>query len=389
MVTAATAAATTTIAPTGGIRFTVASRPQVRFGNTQTVSNVASTTLAPISLPATGFVRMIELHFHCVTNYASAGAIVAGDGPFNLIAGIQLSDATGQPIFQPISGYNLMLLNKHLPSAFIMDRFESISNCDPLLGPEYAFASTSTVGTADFRLRLDLEQDANGYGCIPNLDSNASLQVVVNLAASTVAFTGTTIGLSTVACTVDSYYWAPVGASTGGVPNSVSPIGFGDFLETRYENQVAIASSENIVNVNNRGGLVKGIIAISRAAGARMAFTVATNVGVVYDNNAIQEGLKLESHNDKVRRSSGYMGADITTSYAPLAAGIVSGIEQGVLVIPFARYGGGRDTWLSTRVGTLLQIKATPGTSATQLELVTQLMQVKDASAFYGNGAAF
>ena len=45
--------------------------------------------------------------------------------------------------------------------------------------------------------------------------------------------------------------------------------------------------------------------------------------------------------------------------------------------------GGGRDTWLSTRVGTLLQFKVTPASGASQLELITSIAQVKDAAAFY------
>jgi hypothetical protein len=379
-------ASTTTIAPAGGIRFTVASRPQRRFSNTQTIDNTAATSFAPISLPATGYVRKIGLKFVQTTAYASAGAIVAGDGPWNLIAGITLTDATGQAIFQPISGYNLFLVNKYFGSGTIkqnVPRWET----NPHMGPEFAFSSSSTVGTAVFRLDLDLEQDYDsGYGCIPNLDSNASLQLRVDAAASSVAFTGTTIGAISLALTVDQHYWAPVGMMTGGVVNRTAPIGFGDYLETRYETQTVTASAENTVPVNNRGGLVKGIIAISRAAGARVAFTAATNVGVVYDNNAIDEGIKLENVQDEMRRTHGYLGAAITTSYAPITAGQLSGIEAGVLVFNFATKSGSRDSWLSTRVGTLLQLKATPGTAATQLELVTQLAQVRDAEAFYEGG---
>src|SRR3954464_3069891 len=88
----------------GGVRFTVASRPQRRFSNTQTVSNLAgSTSFQPIQLPATGFVRKLSLLFTATVTSASAGAVVAGDGPFNLISGITVTDATGQAIQQPIS----------------------------------------------------------------------------------------------------------------------------------------------------------------------------------------------------------------------------------------------------------------------------------------------
>lgn len=375
---------TKTIAPSAGIRFTVASRPQRRYSNVQTVSNLAgATSFAPIPLPATGFVRKLALYFSGAMACASAGAVVAGDAPWNLISGVTVTDATGQPIFQPISGYNLYLINKYLPSGNVNTNIPR-AWANPHLGPEYAFAATATTGTATFRLDLDFEVDpASGYGCIPNLDSNASLQLKVDVAAYTVAWTGTTVSSATLSMRVDQHYWAPVGPTTGGVPNRTTPPGFGDFVETRYENQTVSAQAENIVNVNNRGGLIRGIIAVSRAANVRTAYTAASNVGVVYDNNAIDEGITLEAVQDQTRRTYGYIGADLTTSYAPLTAGVLPGLDRGVLVFNFGSLSEGRDSWLSTRVGTQLQLKLTPGASATQLELVTQLAQVRDPESFY------
>lgn len=374
------------IAPAaGGIRFTVASRPQRRYSNVQTVSNLAgATSFAPISLPATGFVRKIALYFSFTGACASAGAVVAGDAPWNLISGISLTDATGQPITQPVSGYVQYLRNKYFASGTSKGVAPNPWQ-NPQMGPEYAFAATSTTFTATFRLDIDLEIDPRtGYGCIPNLDSNASLQLKIDVAPYTNAFTGTTVSAASLTVRVDQHYWAPVGASTGGVPNRTTPPGFGDYVETRYESQPATASTENTLQINNRGGLIRGFMVVARAAGVRTAWTAGTNVGLVYDNNAIDEGIRLEAYQDQVRRAYGFQGADLTTSYAPLTAGVVPGLDRGVLVFPFDAYSAdGRDTWLSTRVGTLLQVKATPGASVDQVEIVTLLAQVRDAEAFY------
>lgn len=376
------------ISPVAGIRFTVASRPQRRFSAAQTVSNLAGAAeFQPIQLPATGFVRKISLLFTATVTSASAGAVVTGDGPWNLISGITLTDATGQPIFQPVSGYNLYLINKYLGSGGI-DTNIPRAYSNPQLGPEYAFASTATTGTATFRLDLDLEQDYNtGYGCIPNLDSNASLQLKIGVNASTVAFSGTTTSAATVSVRVEQHYWAPVNPTLGGVPAMTTPVGFGDYVETRYETQTVSASAENTVAVTNRGGLIKGMIAVSRAAGVRTAYTAGSNVGLILDNNPIDEGITLESHYDQLRRTYGFYGTDLTTSYAPLSAGLQAGLDRGVMVWNFGSLAGGRDTWLSTRVGSLLQLKLTPGASATTLEIVTQLAQVKDPAAFYAPSA--
>lgn len=373
------------ITPAAGVRFAVASRPMRRFSNTQTVSNATgATSLQPIQLPATGFVRKIGCYFVVTMAAGSAGALVAGDGPFNVISGITLTDATGQPIQQPIGGYNLYLVNKYLPSG--IENYQNVTRSyqNPLEGPEYAYAATATTGTAVFRLDIDLEEDsATGYGCVPNLDSNASLQLKIDLNALSVAFAGTGITVGTVSVTVDQWYWAPVSASTANVPNEQTPSGFGDFVETRYETQPVNASAENTITLTNRGGLIKGILLVSRAAGVRTAPPTTANIGLVYDNVPIDEGIKMATHLDYMRRTYGYIGADTGTSMVPLSAGIPSGLDVGVVPWNFSTYGQGRDTWLSTRVGTLLQTKFTPGASATQVEIITQLAQVRDPAAFY------
>ncbi len=369
----------------GGIRFTVASRPQRRFSNTQTVSNFTSSgSFQPIQLPATGFVRKLSLYFTATASFASGAAVVAGDGPWNLINGITVTDATGQPIQQPVSGYNQYLINKYLSFGSMENTNIPRAYANPQIGPEFAFSGSGTAGAATFRLDIDFEQDYNsGYGCIPNLDSNASLQLKIDYAPYTNAFTGTTPSAATLSVRVEQHYWAPVGANVGGVAAMTQPVGFGDYVETRYETQTVSASAENTVQLTNRGGLVKGIIAVSRAAGVRTALTAGSNVGLLLDNNPIDEGITLESQYDTLRRTYGYIGTDLTTAYTPLTAGTLPGLDRGVMVWPFGTYSGGRDSWLVTRVGSLLQVKLTPGASATTLEVITQLAQVKDAGAFY------
>ncbi len=373
----------------GGIRFTVASRPQRRFSASQTVSNFAgSTSFQPIQLPATGFVRKVSLYFTATATFASGAAVVAGDGPWNLVSNITLTDATGQPVQQPLSGYNQYLVNKHFSFGSGENTNTPRPYASPQIGPEYAFSGTGTTATATFRLDIDLEQDYNsGYGCIPNLDSNASLQLKIDVAPYTNAFTGTTPSAATLSVRVEQHYWAPVGSTVGGVAAMTQPVGFGDYIETRYETGTATASAENTLQLTNRGGLIKGVILVSRAAGVRTAITPGSNFGLIIDNNPVDEGITIESHYDTVRRAYGYIGADLTTSYAPLTAGTLPGLDRGVVVMPFGAYSGGRDSWAVTRVGSLVQVKVTPGASATQWEAITLIGQVKDASAFYAPSA--
>ena len=365
----------------GGVPFAIASRPQRRFSNTQTVSNVTGGSFQVVQLPATGWVRRLSLYFEFAGACVSAGALVAGDGPWNLISGITLTDATGQPVIQPVSGFNAYLMKKYGANGAASNFPSAWQN--PVLSPEYAYSSTSTVGTARFRIDLDFEIDAKtGYGCIPNLDSNASLQVKIDYAPHTVAWNGTGVSSAQLSVRMSQEYWAPIGSSIGGVSVDNQPPGVGDYLETRYETQTVSALSENLVNLTNRGGLVKNIFLISRNAGARVAPSAGSNFGIILDNQPIYEGVRLEEHYDFVRRAYGYHGTDANT-YVPVTAGVTSGLDVGVVPIPFSAMSGGRDSWLSTRAGSLLQVKLTPGTAATTLEIVTQLAMVKNSGTFY------
>lgn len=369
-----------------GVPFPIVSRPQKRYGNLQSVNNLAAGgSFQVIQLSATGWVRRVSLFFTQTITFASGGAVVAGDGPFNLITAITLTDATGQPVVQPISGFNAMLVNKWLPGG--QPGGVPVPYDNPQMSKEYAFSSTGVLGTAVWRIDLDFEQDAKtAYGCIPNLDSNASLQLRVDYAAYTNAFTGVTPSAAALSMRVSQEYWAPVSSSIGNVAAEASPAGAGDYLETRYETQTVSASSENLVNLTNRGGFVKGLLLVSRAAGVRTAVTAGSNLGILLDNQPINEGIPFEEHMDQYTRKFGYFGAEITTSYAPLSAGTNAGSERGVVPINFDCLSDGRDSWLNTRAGSLFQVKITPGAAATTLEVVTQLMQVKHPDAFFNAG---
>lgn len=371
-----------------GLRFTIASRPQSRFANAQQISNTVPMDFQPIGVPAAGYVRKLKLEFTQVATFASAGAIVTGDSPWNLITSISVTDAQGQPITQPVSGYVLYLINKYFSAGHVDQAFPRPYN-SPQLSPDYDFTVTGgTTARAHFFLELDFEQDANtGYCAIPNLDANANIQVRISAAAYTSAFTGTTPSAVSLTCRIEQHYWLQNPGDVGGVAAESRPRGVGDYLETRIETQTVSAATENIVNVNAKGGIVRGHLIISRAAGVRTAYTAGAPFGIVLDNVAVDEGVTIDSRLNTVRQAYGLIGADLTTTYAPLTAGILPGLDRGVIPVNYGMLSGGRDSWLPTRPGSLLQFKLTPGASATTLEIVTLIAQVKSAPAFYATSA--
>ena len=190
---------------------------------------------------------------------------------------------------------------------------------------------------------------------------------------------------------VESDYWAPVASSLNGMTVDAQPPGVGDYLETRYETQTVAPGAENIIQFTNRGGLVKNVIMIMRRGnGTRLDNIAGSNVGILLDNQPINEGIPLESHNNNVRRLYGYNGAD-RAAPTVLGPGVTSGLDGGVLVLPFHGLSGGRDSWLNTRAGSLFQAKVTPGSTsggATMVEIITQIAQVKEAGAFYNVGVS-
>ena len=84
----------TSTAVAAGIPFTIASRPMARQAYVGQVSNLTSGSFPPISIPASGFVRKLALFFTCTATSASAGAVVAGDCPWNLSNSVSRTDAT-------------------------------------------------------------------------------------------------------------------------------------------------------------------------------------------------------------------------------------------------------------------------------------------------------
>lgn len=370
-----------TAAVTSAIPLDIASRPMSRPVADLTVSVLnGGTSFPPIPIPASGFMRAIELIVTFNGTVASAGALSPGDGPFNLISNLSLSDATGTPLIQPISGYSLYLLNKYFG---VGAGFDTWFTSNPMESPDYAYSATATTLTASYILRLELEQDSHGYMAIPNLDSNASPQLRIDAAQWSAAFAGTGATVASLNVKVNQLYYAPVGATTGGVPNQTTPPGYGDYMQTRFENFPVIAGSENVIPLSSKGGLIKGVVLVSRNAGVRTDYAPGTKFGYVYDNNEYHAGGTIEAWRDRLRRAYGYTGADITTSHAPVTAGVRTGLDRGVVALPFFREGPRRHSWLPTRVGTLLQVKVTPGAGAAGMDVITQLGQVRDGGAFY------
>src|SRR5580765_4871075 len=166
-------------------------------------------TARPIEVPASGFIRYLEFLF--VATGAGNSATVALPGgtlnfPWNLIASIQVTNAAGDSITVPLSGYELYLINKY-------GGVHEPPNCDQYNDPQFVAATTGSGGTAgsfSFRLLFPFELDSRDAFCaLPNTASNKSYQVIIQWNSIATIFAGGTApnGTMSLSLTVDQHYW--------------------------------------------------------------------------------------------------------------------------------------------------------------------------------------
>ena len=86
----------------------------------------SATTLTPTQIIAAGYLRRVKLTVTgTVPSTNSATVVFAGDGPFSVLDQVSLTQPNGTPLIQPISGFDLYVINKY----FAMDtgRFDPVS----------------------------------------------------------------------------------------------------------------------------------------------------------------------------------------------------------------------------------------------------------------------
>lgn len=184
------------------------------------------------------------------------------DFPFNVINTIQITNAAGDSITVPITGYELFLINKY------GGNWES-PQCDPRSDPSYTAVSVgsgATDGSFAIRLKFPFEQDPRDAFCaLPNLAANKAYQVVIQYAAVNTMFAGGTApdGDVTLTQTVTAHYWSQPQAQSGtGMPQQTAPIGNGSVSLYRRQ-QDTVSGGSRIMNLYNVGNMIRwGVISV-------------------------------------------------------------------------------------------------------------------------------
>jgi hypothetical protein len=172
-------------------------------------------------VPATGFLNCINVLVEATVTGQSVNDVAFNeDGPFNVFDSIQFTDVGNQPIIGPMTGYDLMLLNKFGGYLF---------QDDPKASPIYsAITGTgSTAGSFTFLLRLPIELvPRDALGTLQNLSQSTPFKVKGALAAlDTIYSTAPSVAPVVRIRMAPESYWVPQTADLNGNPLAQKPPG--------------------------------------------------------------------------------------------------------------------------------------------------------------------
>lgn len=345
-------------------------------------------TARPIEIPASGFIRYLEFLFD--VNVAGNSAVVAAPGgtlafPWNLIASIQVTNAAGDSITVPLSGYELYLINKYGGT-------RQPPNCDPYNDPQFEAVTAgagATGGSFQFRLLFPFEIDPRDAFCaLPNMASNKSYQVVIQWNALATIFAGGTApnGTATLALTVDQHYWGqPQPQNAEGYPQQTEPNGNGSVSLFRRQADT-VSAGGRVLQLYNVGNVIRWSAFVLQSSAANNPRTDADWPALAYIrlNNDQMFLKRLGNWEAEMRERYGYG----TTAVTKDAAGF---LDTGVFVLSdymvqheHVTPDGPRDQWLITVDATLYQFEAASfGATASLFTVLQNEIKPKDSQSMF------
>lgn len=362
------------------IPFVRAARKKSAAASTVTFSSLtsssAATQLAPVQVPAAGYLRGLEILVSC-TGVTAATYSATGDSPWSVIGQLSLVNSAGDNLVSSITGYQLYLLNK-------WGNFRTQAPfCDPYADNYYSKGATGFT----FRLFVPIECDpSQAFTAVPNLAANKSFLLNLQVGSGSSVFASAT-GTGTVTFTIINHYWSqPAATNAAGVPQEIAPVGVGSTMLTQLQT-APVTSGDRVVQVQNVGNVLRALIFVLRnSSGVRIgASTDWPATSQIILNNDTLFYLTYNSWLSAMSETYGYGQAGTT-------ADARGGYDTGVFVLPYftdiangyASPSNPRNQWLPTLDATLLQLRGTSfGANANTLEIVTQAVKPTSAAALY------
>jgi len=231
-----------------------------------TLGAAAITTLQAIQIPPSGFLRRLKVNVSGVTAGNAAAVVFNGDGPFNVLQQISVNQPNGTPIYQPIDGFDLYVINKYF--AMGTDRR------DPLADPNYSVTAGAgaTGGSFNFNLDVPFEMDErDGLGALMNMVANSAYAITANLAPTSTLYTTAPTTAPAVTLTwIMEYYSAPAPSSGNSAVQQVAPTPNGSLVLIQTQTPIIAANATGKFKLTNVGNVVRALGFIARtAAGVR------------------------------------------------------------------------------------------------------------------------
>lgn len=368
------------------IPFTRAARKKSRligsFG--PTALTAASQQLAPIQVPANGYLRKLVLDITGTTAGNAATVVFQNDAPFNVIQQLIFSAANGDSIINSIDGFVLYVLNKY--GAF------ANQGTDPMRDPTFSktTGAGATGGSFHFQVDVPVEFDSrDAAGALTNMAANQSflLQLFLNNIAS--LYTVAPTNPATVTITITAEYWAaPASSNSQGIPQATAPMCNGLVSLVQTQTPPITPSTDQTIQLTNVGNTIRLLFFILRTAGGVRSETDWPNIMQVSVNNDVWNfKTKNNWRNDMADQYQLYNGITAAPTAGALDNGVyvytdfVNDGEAGDNLVSGA---SNRDLMLVTNSASALNVEAQNwGATAGQLLVVTNSLRVPDAAGFY------
>lgn len=122
------------------------------------------------SIPADGYLRAVWLEVSAEGGATNTLGANSADYPFNLIESVMIHDVNGNPLYGPVSGYQLFLSNYLGGYMFNADARK-------------AYGFSADKDNPSFALRIPIEINRqSGFGALANQSASANYRVKLNLA---------------------------------------------------------------------------------------------------------------------------------------------------------------------------------------------------------------
>ena len=259
--------------PAAVVPFSQASNLGLEQGPSFTFTpTAAQQTFGPYPLPATGYLRRVLIE---AVGAGGTGGTGLADYPASIFALIRLTDTNGAPIYE-LSGYNTLLADTYGGYAGVPDWRAD---------PDYSAATTGS----NIEPYVPLEIDASGMGSPANLSASSAYRLTVIGDTLTNTYSVSPSPVPTYTCTVWMDYWTlPNTVDGSGRQQAITPPYPGTLQLWSQQPNVTVNAGANRIPLNRMGNLLRTILIVNKAAGARSESTIADPVTLRWDDINLQ-----------------------------------------------------------------------------------------------------